>query len=532
MDDKVLGFTPRELLNDFRKGKSLYWDIIVIGGGITGAGVLREAARRGYRALLLEQCDFSWGTSSRSSKMVHGGLRYLVSGNINLTRHSLLERERLISEASGLVERISFYFSLGKNLFPGRWTMTIALYIYNLIAGIRARCYSNNQDLSTRFKGLDVNKINGACFYSDAMADDSRLVLRVLQESIAAGAAALNYIKVTDLLVEQGQVQGVMINDPETDKEIQLRAPVVINATGAWADKLRNHVNAEKRIRPLRGSHLVVPKALCLVEEVLAFLHPEDKRNIYIYPWEGTTVIGTTDLDHPQDLDIEASISETEIEYLLGGLSHLFPTMNLQREDIISTWAGVRPVIGSEKSKDPSKERRDHAVWSDKGLITVTGGKLTTFRLIALDALNAAKSRLPEALPFTDERVFTEPGITPKDLQLNDIKWAQRLLGRYGSAIQTLLAEAQPEQCQLIGETFFCMAECQWALRYEAVIHLDDLLLRRSRLGMLLPRGGEMLFGQLKDLCCKELGWTQHQWQIELARYNKIWQQHYSLPQN
>jgi glycerol-3-phosphate dehydrogenase len=530
MDDKPLGLTSGELLNELREGRNLNWDIIVIGGGITGAGVLREAARRGYRSLLLEQSDFSWGTSSRSSKMVHGGLRYLVSGDINLTKHSLRERERLIKEASGLVERISFYFSLGKGLFPGRWAITVALAIYDLIAGVRSRGYCNNKDLIKKFQGLEISKLNGACFYTDAMVDDSRLVLRVLQEAIAEGATALNYIKVTDLILEQEQVRGLVVNDPDTGRQIQLRAPVIVNATGAWADKLRSHVNSEQRIRPLRGSHLIIPRALCPLDDVLAFLHPEDKRNLYIYPWEGTTVIGTTDLDHPQDLDIEASISESELDYLISGFSYLFPHIALQRRDIISTWAGVRPVIGSDQSKDPSKERRDHAVWSDQGLITVSGGKLTTFRLIALDVLKAAQPLLPEAQPFRDDRIFAHSELALKDLKLSDIQWAERLLGRYGNNTPILLSEARPEQCQPIAETLFCMAECQWALRYEAVVHLDDLLLRRTRLGMLLPDGGAQLFDQLKNLCRSELGWSEQQWQTELKRYNKIWQQHYSLP--
>lgn len=530
MDNKGLGLTSGELLDELREGRQLDWDIIVIGGGITGAGVLREAARRGYRALLIEQSDFSWGTSSRSSKMIHGGLRYLVSGDINLTKHSLRERERLIKEAPGLVERISFYFSLGKGLFPGRWAMTMALTIYDLIAGVRNRGYCNNNNLTHKFQGLDIGKLNGACFYSDAMVDDSRLVLRVLQESIAAGASALNYTKVTDLMLEQEQVQGVVVKDQCTGQKIELLAPVVINATGAWADRLRSRVNTEKRIRPLRGSHLIIPRALCPVDDVLAFLHPQDKRNIYIYPWEGTTVIGTTDLDHPQDLDIEASISELETDYLIKGFSYLFPQTELQRTHIISTWAGVRPVIGSDKSKDPSKERRDHAVWSDHGLITVSGGKLTTFRLIALDVLEAAQPLLPEAPSLSDDRIFADTGLGPEDLKLNDIEWAERLLGRYGSNTPTLLNEAQPEYCQPIAQTSFCLAECQWALRYEAVVHLDDLLLRRTRLGMILPEGGAQLFDQLKSLCCSELNWTEQQWQTELQRYNKIWQQYYSLP--
>ncbi len=513
-----------------RRGEQLDWDIIVIGGGITGAGVLREAARRGYRALLLEQQDYSWGTSSRSSKMVHGGLRYLAAGDLKLTKHSLLERERLLAEAPGLVNRITFFFSLTKGLFPGRLAMSVILLIYDFIAGIRDHRYYNNKALQQRFPGLNDRHLKGASAYTDAMVDDSRLVLRVLQESIADGASALNYAKVNSLLVEQNQVIGVVLDDPENNTTIELRAPVVINATGAWADRLRNQLNPEKRVRPLRGSHLIIAKQLMPVTDVLTSLHPEDHRGVYVYPWEGTTVIGTTDLDHNEDLDIEASIAQSEVDYLITAFNEQFPSAQITESDIISSWAGVRPVIGSETSKDPSKERRDHAVWSDQGLITVSGGKLTTFRLIALDALTAAQACLPKAKPFSDDQVFSQPAISAEALVPSDPVWGQRLLGRYGSMAKTLLDDAAPTEHQRIGVTDFCLAECRWALRHESVQHLDDLLLRRTRLGMVLVDAAAELFPALEKMCMTELNWNRQQWQDELARYRDIWQRYYSLP--
>lgn len=518
------------LLDDIASGQSVEWDIIIVGGGITGAGVLRESVRRGYRALLVEQEDFSWGTSSRSSKMVHGGLRYLAAGDLTLTKHSLQERERLLEEAPGLVDRIAFYFTLGKGNFPGRLAMTVILTIYDFLARIRDHRYCNNALLKQRFPGVDTSNLKGACYYTDAMVDDSRLVLRVLQESIANGGQALNYCKVSELLTHDNKVSGVLLQDRESGSEFQIRAPVVINATGAWADTLRNQLNPEKRVRPLRGSHLIIAKQLCPVTDVLTSLHPEDKRGVYIYPWEGTTVIGTTDLDHDEDLDIEASISEQETQYLLDGFNAMFPNLALSRADIISTWAGVRPVIGSDNAKDPSKERRDHATWSDNGLITVSGGKLTTFRLIALDALNAANQSLPPAATFNDDRVFAPPTISAEALVPDNVPWAQRLLGRYGDAAKIVLGLAKADEHNCIGDTEFCLAECRWAARYEMVQHLDDLLLRRTRLGMCLANGGGEIFDAIKSICIDELHWDEKRWQSELCRYQIIWQRFYSLP--
>ena len=532
MSEKVTPlFTRRDkLLAEMRSGDALDWDLIIVGGGITGAGILREATRRGYRALLLEQCDFSSGTSSRSSKMIHGGLRYLAAGDLKLTKESVTERERLLNEAPGLVERIHFYFSISKGLCPGRWAMAVILTIYDFIAGIRDHRYFNNRRLGQKFPGLQLAHLNGATAYSDAMVDDSRLVLRVLQESIDDGGTAINYSKVTKLLLHGKQVEGVVLNDPDGGDGINLRAPVVINATGAWADRLRNQVNVEKRIRPLRGSHLIVPHHLMPVTDVLTSLHPDDKRGVYIYPWEGTTVIGTTDLDHADDLDIEASISAAEVDYLLRAFNVQFPDQAISRENIISTWAGVRPVIGSEASKDPSRERRDHAVWSDNGLITVSGGKLTTFRLIALDALAAARDHLPDPQPFADERVFNAPDTLAKDLVADDPVWAQRLLGRYGLQAKPMFDSAPAAERERIQGTDFCLAECRWAARHEAVAHLDDLLLRRTRLGMLLTDGGSELFPALESICRAELGWDSAHWQQEVSRYLSIWQRFYSLP--
>ena len=527
------GFTDRQqLLAEMRNGQSLDWDIIVIGGGITGAGILREARRRGYKALLLEQQDFSWGTSSRSSKMVHGGLRYLAAGDLKLTKESVVERERLLTEAPGLVDRIAFYFTFRKGLFPGRFAMTVILAIYDFLASIRDHRYCNNDQLLKQFPGLDQTNLKGARDYTDAMVDDSRLVMRVLQDSIEDGAHALNYTKVKNLTIENDKVCGVTVEDTDNDSVIELRAAAVINATGAWADRLRNEVNSEKRIRPLRGSHIIIPKSLYPVSNVMTFLHQDDKRGVYVYPWEGTTVLGTTDLDHAEDLDIEASISNQETDYLLSAFNLQFPNTQLTRADIISTWAGVRPVIGAEQGKNPSKERRDHAVWSDNGLITVSGGKLTTFRLIALDALNAAADSLPKPAPVNDDSMFVTPAISADGLLPDNAQWAQRLLGRYGQKAQALLEESSINEHVSLGDTEFCLAECRWAIKYEAVEHLDDLLLRRTRLGMCLPRGGDELYPALKAIFSIERHWDDDRWEKELSRYKVIWNSYYSLPNN
>jgi len=533
METGSKSFTDREALWNALKGGDTTWDMVIVGGGIIGAGVLREAARRGLKTLLVEQQDFAWGTSSRSSKMVHGGLRYISHGDIKLTRDSLMERERLLREAPGLIERMGYYFTLRKGQFPGRFLFGIVLSLYDALAGIKNHRYFNTPAMQKLFSGIGSKGLKGAMYYTDTVTDDARLVLRILQDAIDAGGCALNYIKAESLLKTAGQVTGVVLENAESGEQIDIHCKSVINATGAWADRLRNEVNPEKRIRPLRGSHLVLPMARLPVADALTLFHPVDKRPVFIFPWEGTTVVGTTDLDHNREMDEEPVISEEELAYLLEAVHKLFPDHNISRDDIISTWSGVRPVIGSDEARDPSKERRDHAVWSDNGLVTVSGGKLTTFRLIALDAINAATQTLGSLeTKESDDTIFKTPSITVADLNTPDKKWAQRLIGRYGQHAKNLL-DAAPEAERLpIENTEFCLAECRWAARNESVVHLDDLLLRRTRLGSLLERGAEALFGHLETICAEELHWDAQRWQSELTRYRDIWKKYYFLPES
>ena len=525
-------FTDRHTLWTELQDGGQSWDMVIVGGGIIGAGILREAARRGLKALLLEQGDFASGTSSRSSKMVHGGLRYMAKGDIKLTKNSLRERERLLREAPGLIERLGYYFPLRKGQFPGRIPFSILLTVYDSLAGIRNHRYFNKTAVENHYFGINSKGLKGAVYYTDTVTDDARLVLRVLQDATHAGGRAANYMKADSLIKKGGRVAGVVISDMESGEQLEIKSKSVINATGAWADRLRNEVNPEKRIRPLRGSHLVFPMNKLPVEDALTLFHPVDGRPVYIYPWEGATVVGTTDLDHCEDLDKEPGISEEELTYLLGVVDTQFPNHNITREDIISSYAGIRPVICSDQSGDPSRERRDHAVWSDKGLVTVSGGKLTTFRLIALDAINAAADTLGKMeVKDSSDAIFHKPGITARDINTSDKKWAQRLIGRYGDHAKALLDGANESERQKIGATEFCLAECRWAARNESVLHLDDLLLRRTRLGSLLKNGGESLFPELEKICAEELQWDAGRWQTELARYQEMWRKHYYLPE-
>ncbi len=510
------------------------WDLIVIGGGITGAGILREAARAGLRTLLVEAHDFASGTSSRSSKLVHGGLRYLKQGEVKLTFESVRERERLLREGRGLITSLGFLLPTFIGDRPPAWVFGLGLTLYDLLALQWSHRHYDAEDMRDLCPPLSERGLLGGYRYFDAQTDDARLVLRVIREAVREGGTALNYARAENLLRQRnGQVCGVVLCDQvETTRRVvsvEVRASVVINATGAWADDLRAQIGQRGRLRRLRGSHLIFPAHRLPLRRAVSFLHPADRRPVFAIPWEGVIVFGTTDVDHSATLEAEAVISAAEVEYLLDALRYAFPALELGSDDVLATFSGVRPVVDTGQA-NPSKESREHVLWSENGLLTVTGGKLTTFRLMAHDALQAVRARLPGHPHF-------DPGgrmlIAPPDLGPApdfDPATRLRLLGRYSADAPDLIAAAAPRELESIGNSVALWAELRWAARAEGVVHLDDLLLRRVRLGLLLPNGGLDFIERIRAIVQPELGWDDDRWAREAADYARLWKRCYSLP--
>ena len=372
------------------------WDLVIVGGGITGAGLCREAARLGLSVLLVEGHDFAWGTSSRSSKLVHGGLRYLTTFQPHLTAESVHERDRLLRDGGGLVEPLDFVLADYEFERLSGWQVRAGLWVYDRLSGRPSARHLDRAAMLAMVPGLAEAGLRGGHMYADAITDDARLVARVLHEATWAGATALNYVAAEGLVRRaDGRVVGVALHDRVGERRAEVRARAVVNATGVWADGLRGRLGREPRMRPLRGSHLVFDRALLPVDQAVSLLHPRDRRPLYVYPWEGSTLVGTTDLDHHEDLEREARITEEELAYILEVVAILFPERGIERERVVSTYAGVRPVVRS-RTREASAASRDHVVWHEDGLWTVTGGKLTTFRRIALDALRRLRRDLPE----------------------------------------------------------------------------------------------------------------------------------------
>ncbi|MBV8285090.1 MAG: glycerol-3-phosphate dehydrogenase/oxidase [Candidatus Eremiobacteraeota bacterium] len=491
------------------------FDVLVIGGGVTGAAIAYEAARRGLRCALVERGDFASGTSSRSSKLVHGGLRYLKEGHIALTRESVREREALLRDAPGLVDAIEFVMPHYRGRKPGRATLAAGLAIYDALGGSWQHRYSRAGDTLALVPVLDDRALLGAHVYRDATTDDARLVLRLLTAASTAGATVLNYANAAPAM-ESGNVVGAYVTDIAGGRSAEVRARAVISATGAFADGLRECVGAAPRLRPLRGSHVLFPAWRAPLAVAVAFEHPSDGRPVFAYPWQGATLAGTTDLDHDGGFEKEPSIAPGEVAYLLDAMRYQFPSLGLTAGDVVSTYAGIRPVVDNAHAQAPSRVSRDHVVWHERGLITITGGKLTTFRPMALDALRAAAPRLPSFDAAPRPIFVRHPG--------------GRLSGRYGENAAAVAAIAKDGELETIGTTPFLWAELRWAARNEGVVHLDDLLLRRTRAGLLLHDGATQHFDRIAAICRDELQWDAHVWESERGRYETIRREHYSLP--
>lgn len=506
------------------------WDMIIIGGGITGAGVFRRAVSAGLKVLLVEANDFASGTSSRSSKLVHGGFRYLRNRQYDVTRESVREREKILQEASQMVTPLGFILPYsGKRGMQAQFKLGVM--IYDLMAPKWKHSHLTREEILDLVPQMNAPWILGAFLYYDAMMDDARMVQRLISETIVDGGTALNYTKAARLLRQQdGTVCGTLLHDqsPANLGGQEVTAKVVVNATGPWSDSLRAQLGQPARLRPQRGSHLIFPEALLPLPDAVTIMHPRDNRAMFAIPWEGTTMIGTTDLDHPYSMDKgEPYCTQQEIDYILEATQAFFPSAGLTQSDMISSFAGLRPIVSSGAA-NPSAESRHHVVWEEEGLITITGGKLSIFRLMAEDTLQKAAPHIGRDLKPIETYYKPLPNLSP---YLSSGLGQEQLLylaGRYGNQLKDLLNLAQSDELSRIESLSNLWVELRFAAHEGAVEHLDDLLLRRVRLGMLLPEGAIPHMAHIRSITQEELGWDDARWEKEEQRYGQIYQKYYS----
>jgi glycerol-3-phosphate dehydrogenase len=507
------------------------WDLLVVGGGITGAGLFREAARMGHRVVLVEARDFAWGSSSRSSKLVHGGMRYLKQFRLGLTRTLLVDRDRLLSEVPGLVDPLGFLLPQYKHRALDLLQYGVGVTCYDLLrARSKGWTWHSGTDVERLIPGVAHRGLVGGIEYLDAVTDDARLVLRVLREGAAAGGLALSYVRVEALVRERGRVVGAELRDEVTGAGATVRARVVVNATGAGVDGMRALVGRKPRLRPLRGAHLVLSADRLPLSQAMAGRHPRDGRYVYVLPWEGAVLLGCTDVDHGGRDHLEPRASAQEVEYLLEFSDHWLPGLGLREEDALGTFAGVRPVVGRGRGASHD-EPRDSVVWEESGLLTVISGKLTGFRSVVRRALASAVRHLPESRhPAPRTPYFTSAVAGGEGVAGLPEARARRLLGRYGPDAPAAVAAADPDELHPVSGTDVLWAELRWGAQAEGVVHLDDLLLRRARVGLLLPRGGVDILPRVRALCQAALGWDDGTWRREVERYLGLWSESYAPP--
>ncbi len=506
------------------------WDLLIIGGGITGAGIMRRSVQEGYRTLLVEAADFASGTSSRSSKLIHGGLRYLRNRQFNVTGEAVREREWLLKEAANLVTPLGCLLPYPNNL-KIHAQFALGVVIYDLMAPKWKHTHLSRNELLSICPGLESDNARGGFLYYDAVMDDSRVVLRLIREAVADGATALNYTRAESLLrTSNGKVCGAVLRDfsPESLGEVEVKARVVINATGPWSDELRGQVGALPRLRKLRGSHLIFPKSRLNLPHAVTMLNPRDRRAMFAVPWEGVSLIGTTDLDHQYPISGgEPFTTRQEIEYILEAAAATFPGLQLSQQDVISSYSGLRPVISSGFA-DPSKESRAHVVWEEDGLITITGGKFTTFRIMAEQALQMALPRLPHQANLSIRKRYFNPLPVLEAFDRLPPNTLTHLMGRYGTETLALLNCAGENENVPVQNLPNLWSELRWAARTGAAEHLDDLLLRRLRVGLQLSNGAAAEMPRIRAIVQPEMGWSDEQWEHEEMRYRSIYRKAYS----
>lgn len=495
------------------------YDLVVIGGGITGAGIFRAAACRGLNVLLVEQNDFAWGTSSRSSKLVHGGLRYLAQGRFGLTLSSVRQRQRLLAQERGLISPMNFFMPVYKDKSPSKHSLHLGLAIYSLMALKKQHHLWRQKDVLKCWPQLNLQNLLAGFTFQDAQTDDAGLVMTVIGQGKAMGGIALNYTRAAEIHRDfRGHVNGIALEDVETGRSCTIETGMVINATGVWADRFQPFSHKGLHLRPLRGSHLVFPGECFPFDAAISYSHPRDGRPVFVLPWEGCALVGTTDMDHEENLAKEPHITHKEAEYLMEAVRFMFPSGILDSRMCIGSFAGVRPVL-SRGHVRASQESRESLILEEKGMITVTGGKLTTFNLMAQKVMCAVErsiSRRREAffeipVPFFGRGSCCE---TPPEI-------CNRLNARYGhdAAVRIIESADVAQGNSYVPGTDTLWAEIAYAAQGEEVRHLADLLLRRVRIGLYLDGGGAEHLDRIQTICSRHLSWSQEQWEHEKQDY-------------
>lgn len=494
------------------------FDVIVVGGGASGIGAAVEASLRGYRTLLLEKHDFTKGTSSKSTKLVHGGVRYMAQGDLKMVREALKERGYLAKNAPHLVHDQPF-------IIPNyRWWegafYTIGLKFYDLLAGrfsMGKSVHLGKENVLKKLPGISKEKLRGGVLYHDGQFDDSRLALDLLHVFNDNGGCALNYAEVLALEKEEDVVSGVVFRDNHQEKQYAVRAKVVLNATGVWVDDIMkmDQPGHRKTIRPSQGIHLVLKKDFLPGDHALMIPKTSDGRVLFAVPWHDHLVVGTTDTPIDATSDEPVALEE-EVQFILDTASS-YLERKVERSDVLSVFAGLRPLAAPKDDSSKTKEisRNHKIIISQSNLITIIGGKWTTYRKMAEDMVDTAvrTGLLESSVSKTKEFYILESDPSENPFPL---------YGKNGLEIASIAAE-DPDKKELIHpELPYSWAEAEWICKNELVIHLEDLLARRLRALLLNARVTSEIAGMVAERCAPWLGWTPQQSTDETVAFREL----------
>lgn len=478
-----------------------HYEVAIVGGGINGAGIARECALRGISCVLLEKNDFSSGTSSKSSKLAHGGLRYLEHGDIRLVFEACHERERLLNNAPHLVKSLPFIIPIYTDSRRPKWQIKIGLWLYDKLSGfstVRPHKMLSKDDVIQMEPGLNQDRLVGGALYYDAQMDDARLVIETALEAEKYGAHIYNYMTVTNVTNPETGPSTLSLRETLTENTHSISADLVINTTGPWSDTFMTQVNAEHtpQLRLSKGIHIITKSAI--KDHAILLTSDKDGRVFFVIPWFGLTMIGTTDTDYEGSLDT-IDITEEDITYLLESAKTHVPGLSLEKKDIISTFAGLRPLI-KQTGGTASQVSREHKVIQTGNIISLFGGKYTTFRKMSEDVVRHVHSHIRKGTfqPLTetlshwggkikDIETFIEENATYDTTTYGISKDTySHLVNLYGSKYSAVLdyAKTFPDGLELIDGTHHIMGEVYYARDIEKAKTTDDFYRRRTKLAL------------------------------------------------
>ncbi len=508
----------------------------MIGGGITGAAIARDAAMRGWRTVLVDRGDLASGTSSRSSRLVHGGLRYLEQGRLGLVFEALRERRTLLRIAPHLVRPLDFVFPVHDGDRVPLWKLAAGVALYNLLAQFRnvgRHRILGKRGTLTLEPMLRERGLHGAVRYADAQCDDARLVIAMARSAVEHGARVANHMAVRALTRHDGRLSGAEVEDGLTGARGTIAARAVVNATGPWVDQLRRleDPTAVPLLRPTKGVHVMVARERIGHNDAIAFLSPVDGRVMFVLPWGDLSYIGTTDTDDGDAPD-RVRAGGDDLVYLLRSANARFPAAHLTEDDVRVTWAGLRPLLAGTAGADASSVSREHAiVVGPAGMITVAGGKLTTCRSMAAEAVDRASARLGERGPRAPTDTEALPGGETAELEPFRRRGLElglpaavvdHLVALYGTetagiynlgtADRTLFDLIHPAHCAV-------EAEVLHAVRRELAQTVEDVLVRRIHLYYETRDRGVRAAARVAELLGRELGWSAQRIGDEARKY-------------